>query len=73
MGGGGQGFCDYITEALVVKRVTMGVKNCPKLRTSLMENPWAEGKIGSPNSSTFRNLKTAASYLRGSSTKMKLQ
>ena len=41
LGGGGQGFCDNSTVALVIKHVTMGVgvKNCPKLRHIIYGRP----------------------------------
>ncbi len=41
-GRGGQGFCDYSSKALIVKRVTMGeegVKKCSKLRDVIFGLP----------------------------------
>ena len=40
--GGGQGFCDDITKAIVIKRVTVGEggsKKCPKLRDVIYGRP----------------------------------
>ena len=42
IGGGGQVFCDDSTNALLIRRVTMGgrsVKNCPKLRDVIHGRP----------------------------------
>ena len=41
LGGGGKGFRDDSTKALLTKRVTMWFKNCPKL-TSFMDDPKAK-------------------------------
>ena len=39
-GGGGRGFCDDSTKALVIKRVTTRVKNCLKLCDAIVDDPY---------------------------------
>jgi hypothetical protein len=34
-----QGFCDNSTEAFIIKMLTVGVKNCPKLRDVMYSRP----------------------------------